>query len=83
LIIASVIILLLAVPMFIMYRLTLLETDSSTLFNIALMIGFALLFSLAMGRLTKAKRAELFAATAGYCAVLTVFIGGVSVKVNG
>jgi hypothetical protein len=66
--------------MFIMYRIAWMGTSFSTFLNIILMIVFALLFSAAMGLLTKAKRAELFAATAGYCAVLTVFIGGFSVS---
>ncbi|KAH6857290.1 hypothetical protein BKA58DRAFT_369617 [Alternaria rosae] len=81
LIVAFVIILLLAVPMFIMYRITEMGTRSSTYLNILLLIVFALLFSAAMGLLTKAKRAELFAGTAAYCAVLVVFIGNFSSNV--
>jgi len=82
LIVAFVIILLLAVPMFIMYRVTEMRTRSSTYLNIFLLIVFALLFSAAMGLLTKAKRAELFAGTAAYCAVLVVFIGNFSIDVS-
>ncbi|KAI4696992.1 uncharacterized protein J4E84_000116 [Alternaria hordeiaustralica] len=78
LIIVTVIILLLAAPVFIMYRVTWDSSRSSTFLNIGLMIVFSLLFSASMGLLTKAKRAELFAATAAYCAVLIVFIGNFS-----
>ena len=79
---AIVIILLLAVPVFVMFRITWLGTRASTFINIALLIGFGLLFSMAMGLLTRAKRAELFAATAAYCAVLVVFIGNFSSNVG-
>jgi hypothetical protein len=41
---------------------------------IGVLIIFTLLFSAAMSLLTKAKRHELFAASAAYCAVLVVFI---------
>ncbi|KAI4690386.1 hypothetical protein J4E81_007539 [Alternaria sp. BMP 2799] len=78
LIIVTVIILLLATPVSIMYRITWDNTRSSTFLNIGLLIVFSLLFSASMGLLTKAKRAELFAATAAYCAVLIVFIGNFS-----
>ena len=41
----------------------------------SLTLMFALLFSSAVSVFTKAKRQEVFAATAAYCAVLVVFIG--------
>jgi tetraacyldisaccharide-1-P 4'-kinase len=75
LIVALVIILLLAAPVLAMYRITWYASRWSTFLNIALLVGFSLVFSASMGLLTKAKRAELFAATAAYCAVLVVFIG--------
>lgn len=77
-IVAVVIILLLTVPVFIMYRVTWIGTRPSTFLNVGLLIVFGFLFSVAMGVLTTAKRAELFAATAAYCAVLVVFIGNFS-----
>ena len=38
--------------------------------------AFTALFSISLGLLTNAKRAEIFAATAAYTAVLVVFISG-------
>jgi amino acid permease len=57
-----------------MYRLTSLGNTQSTFSAIGVLIIFTLLFSAAMSLLTKAKRHELFAASAAYCAVLVVFI---------
>lgn len=37
---------------------------------------FTILFALSLGLLTNAKRAEIFAATAAYAAVLVVFVSG-------
>ena len=78
LVVVFIIIFLLATPVFIMYRITWNNTRSSTFLNVGLLIVFSLLFAASMGLLTKAKRAELFAATAAYCAVLIVFIGNFS-----
>jgi len=39
---------------------------------------FTMVFSLSCSIFTKAKRQELFAATAAYCAVLVVFLGNTS-----
>lgn len=75
LIVVLVLLSLLAVPVLVMYRTTWQGGRSSTLNNIGLLIGFSLSFSATMGFITGAKRAELFAATAAYCAVLIVFIG--------
>jgi len=41
---------------------------------VGILIVFTMLFSAAMSFLTNAKRHELFAAGATYCAVLVVFI---------
>ena len=59
-----------------MYHLTSLgNTNTQSMFSaIGVLIVFTLLFSAAMSLLTKAKRHELFAASAAYCAVLVVFI---------
>jgi len=81
-VVVLVIVILLAAPVFGMYRITWMGTHASTFFNIALLMAFALLFSVAMGFLTGAKRAELFAATAAYSAVLVVFIGNFSSNVE-
>ena len=36
--------------------------------------GFTILFALSVGLLTSAKKAEIFASTAAYAAVLVVFV---------
>ena len=75
LIITSVIFVLLILPVVAMYRLTSFGQGTHGTFNaIGVLIVFTLLFSAAMSCLTKAKRHELFAAAAAYCAVLVVFI---------
>ncbi|KAH7076705.1 hypothetical protein BKA63DRAFT_510564 [Paraphoma chrysanthemicola] len=74
-IIVFVIVMLLAVPVFIMYGLSWLEGKGWPFLNIGLLVGFSLVFAASMGRFTQAKRAELFAASAAYSAVLIVFIG--------
>jgi len=51
-----------------------------TFLNVGLLIVFSTLFSVSMSLLTKAKRAELFAASAAYSAVLIVFIGNFAGK---
>lgn len=66
---------LLAAPVLTMYRLSNLNTDKSMFAAIGVLMIFTLLFAAAMSLLTKARRHELFAASAAYCAVLVVFIG--------
>ncbi|KAL8729573.1 MAG: hypothetical protein Q9166_004653 [cf. Caloplaca sp. 2 TL-2023] len=46
--------------------------------KIMLIMIFTLLFSAALSVFTKAKRHEMFAATAAYCAVLVVFLGNLA-----
>lgn len=75
LIITTVIFLLLAAPVLSMYRLSTLKTTESMFAAIGVLMVFTLLFAAAMSMLTKARRHELFAASAAYCAVLVVFIG--------
>jgi hypothetical protein len=70
-----VIFVLLVLPVVIMYKLTdINESQHSTFMAIAVLIIFTLLFSAAMSTLTVARRHEIFAASAGYCAILVVFI---------
>ena len=80
LIITVVIFILLVAPVVIMYSLTSNgHNDSQSTFRaIGVLVVFTLLFSAAMSMLTKAKRHELFAAAAAYCAVLVVFISNFS-----
>jgi len=66
-----------------MYRLTSLGNIQSMFPAIGVLIIFTLLFSAAMSLLTKAKRHELFAASAAYCAVLVVFITNFSSSKGG
>ncbi|KAF2475653.1 uncharacterized protein BDR25DRAFT_253094 [Lindgomyces ingoldianus] len=74
LIITFIIFVLLILPVVAMYRLTSI-TYRNTIFDaIGILVVFTLLFSAAMSLLTRAKRHELFAASAAYCAVLVVFI---------
>ena len=65
---------LLVLPVVAMYKLTCIGDRTSIFDAIGILVVFTLLFSAAMSLLTKAKRHELFAASAAYCAVLVVFI---------
>ncbi|KAF2626412.1 hypothetical protein BU25DRAFT_343768, partial [Macroventuria anomochaeta] len=78
LIITLIIFVLLVLPVVAMYKLTSVGNRNSTLDAVGLLVVFTLLFSAAMSLLTKAKRHELFAASAAYCAVLVVFISNFS-----
>jgi hypothetical protein len=83
LIITSIIFVLLVLPVVAMYHLTSNRVQSGGSHNgtfqaIGVLVVFTLLFSAAMSLLTKARRHELFAAAAAYCAVLVVFIGNFS-----
>ncbi|KAH7073368.1 hypothetical protein FB567DRAFT_454189 [Paraphoma chrysanthemicola] len=75
LVITSVIFLLLAAPVLTMYHLSTLKTTECMFAAIGVLMVFTLLFAAALSLLTKARRHELFAASAAYCAVLVVFIG--------
>lgn len=74
LLITLIIFILLVLPVVAMYRLTCIGNRNSTFDAVGILVVFTLLFSAAMSLLTKAKRHELFAASAAYCAVLVVFI---------
>jgi ABC-type transport system involved in cytochrome bd biosynthesis fused ATPase/permease subunit len=80
LIITLIIFILLVLPVVAMYRLTSIGDRNSTFDAVGILVVFTLLFSAAMSLLTKAKRHELFAASAAYCAVLVVFISNLSNK---
>jgi hypothetical protein len=75
LIITAVIFVLLAAPVLSMYHLSTIKTTETMFAAIGVLMVFTLLFAAAMSLLTKARRHELFAASAAYCAVLVVFIG--------
>ncbi|KAJ9638277.1 hypothetical protein H2199_006964 [Coniosporium tulheliwenetii] len=74
LLITCVIFILLVLPVVAMYKLTCNTSRNATFDAVGVLIVFTLLFSAAMSLLTKARRHELFAASAAYCAVLVVFI---------
>ncbi|KAK0516460.1 hypothetical protein JMJ35_001063 [Cladonia borealis] len=77
-IITIIILVLLIVPIWLLYRLSLkgaIATDPRT---IGVIIVPTLIFSAVLSAVTKAKRHELLAASAGYCAVLVVFLGNVN-----
>jgi amino acid permease len=74
LIITIIIFVLLVLPVVAMYKLTSAGDDNSTIKAVGILVVFTLLFGAAMSFVTKAKRHELFAASAAYCAVLVVFI---------
>jgi amino acid permease len=74
LIITIMIFVLLVLPVVAMYRLTSVGDRNSTFGAVGILVVFTLLFSAAMSLVTKAKRHELFGASAAYCAVLVVFI---------
>ncbi|TID27266.1 hypothetical protein E6O75_ATG00033 [Venturia nashicola] len=79
LIITSIIFVLLVLPVIVMYKLTSYgQGEHGTFRAIGVLVVFTLLFSAAMSMLTKARRHELFAAAAAYCAVLVVFISNFS-----
>jgi hypothetical protein len=44
--------------------------------KLGMIAGFTVLFAVAVGGLTSAKRQEVFAASATYAAVLIVFVSG-------
>jgi len=73
--ITGVIFILLVLPVVAMYKLTSVGSSERSTFNaVGILVVFTLLFAASMSLLTTARRHELFAASAGYCAVLVVFI---------
>ncbi|KAI8938543.1 hypothetical protein NX059_004429 [Plenodomus lindquistii] len=74
LILTIVIFMLLVLPVVLMYKMTSVGDRKSTFDAVGILVVFTMLFCAAMSLLTKAKRHELFAASAAYCAVLVVFI---------
>lgn len=72
---------LLLAPVFTLFRLqptTQAEFRSKSNYQILTVFVFTLVFSASCSIFTKAKRQEIFAATAAYCAVLVVFLGNTS-----
>ncbi|CAO2652884.1 Nn.00g022950.m01.CDS01 [Neocucurbitaria sp. VM-36] len=74
LVLTLIIFILLVLPVVALYKMTSVGHHNSTFDAVGILVVFTLLFSAVMSLLTKAKRHELFAASAAYCAVLVVFI---------
>ncbi|KAF3050098.1 hypothetical protein E8E11_002378 [Didymella keratinophila] len=68
-------VLFLVAPILAMYELSTRKTKRATYGAIGVLVGFSMLFAGTMAIITQAKRHEVFAASAAYCAVLVVFIG--------
>ena len=78
-IIACTILALLIVPVYILYHLTAGPSTSKTnALCMGVLLIFTLCFSAGLSFFTRARRHEVLAAAAGYCAILVVFIGNVS-----
>ena len=72
---------LLLAPVFTLFRLqptTQAEFHTKSNYQILTVFVFTLVFSASCSIFTKAKRQEVFTATAAYCAVLVVFLGNTS-----
>jgi len=72
---------LLLLPVFILFNIqptNAAEVKTKGRREILTIFGSTLVFSMAVSILTKAKRQEVFTATAAYCAVLVVFLGNTS-----
>ncbi|KAK8096084.1 hypothetical protein PG999_014106 [Apiospora kogelbergensis] len=78
-ILCMVLLALLVLPILVLYKL-LKDSPSDRLYTISIgiVIVFVLVFSAVLSLFTKAKRHEIFAAAAGYAAVLVVFFGNIS-----
>jgi hypothetical protein len=71
----------LLLPVVILYRIEPLAPDeikTQGKLQILTIFVFTLLFYAAVSITTRAKRQEVFAATAAYCAMLVVFLGNTS-----
>ncbi|KAL8775027.1 MAG: hypothetical protein Q9209_000506 [Squamulea sp. 1 TL-2023] len=79
LIISGIMLILLVVPTYALYRVTNMKEASATNATcIGILLVATLIFSAVLSLFTKAKRHEILGASAAYCAVLVVFIGNVS-----
>lgn len=79
-VITSFILFLLMVPIWLLYHASVHNHITRTTDTIVLILAFTLVFSAVLSAFTKAKRHEIVAASAGYCAVLVVFLGNINNK---
>ncbi|TVY68658.1 hypothetical protein LSUE1_G008301 [Lachnellula suecica] len=78
LIITMMILALLIVPIYVLWHLTrIVQTGRTVSIIIGVLLVATLVFSGALSLFTRAKRHEILASAAAYCAVLVVFIGNV------
>ncbi|KAJ8118034.1 hypothetical protein OPT61_g911 [Boeremia exigua] len=73
---------LLIVPLVAIYRLNHPQTPTSTVKSIGILAVFAIIFTGTLSVVTRTSRHELFVASAGYCAILLVFISGSGEQVS-
>jgi hypothetical protein len=77
-ILTLVILLLLVVPIYILYHMVHdIGSKKAYMTCIGVLLVFTLAFSSVLSLFTKARRHEILAAAAAYCAVLVVFLGNV------
>lgn len=78
-IITTIVLALLMIPIWLLYKFSVDGTIATSSDTIGVVLVFTLVFSAALSAFTKARRHEIIAASAGYCAVLVVFLGNVSI----
>ncbi|KAL9013847.1 MAG: hypothetical protein Q9173_001490 [Seirophora scorigena] len=78
--ITVLILVLLMVPIALLYHSAVHGNIGRTTDTVVLILAFTLIFSAVLSAFTKAKRHEIVAASAGYCAVLVVFLGNINNK---
>jgi hypothetical protein len=77
-ILVALVLILLVLPIYILYHMVHnVGTHRAYLICIGTLLVFTLAFSSVLSIFTKAKRHEILAAAAAYCAVLVVFLGNV------
>lgn len=82
-VITSMLLLLLVVPVYVLYHLvTELGNNRTDTICIGVLLVFTLVFSAVLSLFTRAKRHEILAAAAAYCAVLVVFLGNTNIQNN-
>jgi uncharacterized membrane protein YhaH (DUF805 family) len=77
-ILTIIILILMILPIYILYHMVHdIGTRHAYMTCLGILLVFTLAFSSVLSLFTKARRHEIFAAAAAYCAVLVVFLGNV------
>jgi uncharacterized membrane protein YhaH (DUF805 family) len=80
-ILTLIILLLLVVPIYVLYHMVHdVGSREAYMTCIGILLVFTLAFSSVLSLFTKARRHEILAAAAAYCAVLVVFLGNVGTQ---